>query len=319
MDSDDDFGIDASTEKYDVPDALPLRVPEPYVPPPKAAYEGYGGEDDDEDYEAAHPGRGGRESSRRVRQFTVAALEAGEDYGEAAGSDGDESFTMPKSKRGGGGGGGRPRASGRAAAQPPMRVGDEVKLRDDAERGVVTERLAGSWLMVKYASGYESKQRPGQLVALDGTPGLERLTDDERALCAAPLDLVISLQAHIDRDVAVATASHEGSVKNQYVDKDGAQRRQFIVFRDRGALGVRCDVCDVDQVLSDTIRAVAAADPSKVCHTLKAHCGYYAGSRASSDSERHICGLQKLVPPEVGTLGFGLVGSAKPVARFSAE
>ena len=131
MDSDDDFGIDASTEKYDVPDALPLRVPEPYVPPPKAAYEGYGGEDDDEDYEAAHPGRGGRESSRRVRQFTVAALEAGEDYGEAAGSDGDESFTMPKSKRGGGGGGGRPRASGRAAAQPPMRVGESTLANAD--------------------------------------------------------------------------------------------------------------------------------------------------------------------------------------------
>ena len=56
-----------------------------------------------------------------------------------------------------------------------------------------------------------------------------------------------------------------------------------------------------------------AADSSQVCHTLKAHCGYYAGSRASSDSERHITALQALLPDEVGTLGFGLVGSAKPV------
>ena len=116
--------------------------------------------------------------------------------------------------------------------------------------------------MVKYASGYASKQRPGQLVALSGGPGLEALTEGERELCAKPLDEVASLQAHIDRDVAVATAARGGKVKNQFVDKDDSQRRQFVVFRDRGMLGVRCDVCDVKQVLSDTIRAVASSDPS---------------------------------------------------------
>ena len=38
-----------------------------------------------------------------------------------------------------------------------MRVGDEVKLKEDKggrkERGVVVERLAGSWLLVKRAAG----------------------------------------------------------------------------------------------------------------------------------------------------------------------
>ena len=213
-------------------------------------------------------------------------------------SDGDESFaapTEPKAKKA------RTAVRRSAGAQPPFDVGAEVRLKDDLERGIVTERLAGSWLMVKYplrrlrlqgattaaatrivlrrvaatprrehvdgprrdrvrrryASGYASKQRPGQLVALTGGPGLEPLTDAEKELCAQETDAVASLQAHVDRDVTVATTS-AGSVKNQFVDAKGAKRRQFVVFEDGGQLGVRCDICGMPQVLSDTIRGVAS-------------------------------------------------------------
>ena len=80
----DSIPIEESNEKMYVPEFIPRQVPEPYVPPPKQAYEGYGGGSDEEDYEAAHPARGGRESSRRVRQLTRVALDAGLDYGEAS-------------------------------------------------------------------------------------------------------------------------------------------------------------------------------------------------------------------------------------------
>ena len=182
----------------------------------------------------------------------------------------------------------------------------------------MTERLAGSWLLVRYCSGYESKQRPGQLSALLGGPGLEPLTDGERALCKEPLDQVASLQAHVDRDVIVATTGGTmgPGIRNVFDDKNGVRRRQFVVFRDEGMLSVRCEVCEARQVLSDTIRNVAEKDPSKVCHALKAHCGYYAGSRASSDSERHIRNLQLMLPDTAGRVGFGLVGNAKDTGNY---
>ena len=160
---------------------------------------------------------------------------------------------------------------------------------------------------MRYCSGYESKQRPGQLSALLGGPGLEPLTDGERALCKEPLDQVASLQAHVDRDVIVATTGGTmgPGIRNVFDDKNGVRRRQFVVFRDEGMLSVRCEVCEARQILSDTIRNVAEKDPSKVCHALKAHCGYYAGSRASSDPERHIRNLQLMLPDTAGRVGFG--------------
>ena len=96
-------------------------------------------------------------------------------------------------------------------------------------------------------------------------PGLEPLTDGERALCKEPLDQVASLQAHVDRDVIVATTGGTmgPGIRNVFDDKNGVRRRQFVVFRDEGMLSVRCEVCEARQVLSDTIRNVAEKDPSK--------------------------------------------------------
>ena len=139
-------------------------------------------------------------------------------------------------------------------------------------------------------------------------------------MCKEPLDQVASLQAHVDRDVIVATTGGTmgPGIRNVFDDKNGVRRRQFVVFRDEGMLSVRCEVCEARQVLSDTIRNVAEKDPSKVCHALKAHCGYYAGSRASSDSERHIRNLQLMLPDTAGRVGFGLVGNAKDTGTIGA-
>ena len=288
-----------------------VQIPAPYVPPPQQQYESPAQEDD------AYAVRESREASKRVRKATQAVL----DGGGGDGNDSDGSFTVkerrPKRARPAPTGEVR-RAHRGTTTEPPIRVGQEVCLKGEAERGIVTERLAGSWLLVRYCSGYESKQRPGQLSALLGGPGLEPLTEGERLLCKEPLDQVASLQAHVDRDVIVATTGGTmgPGIRNVFDDKNGVRRRQFVVFRDEGMLSVRCEVCEARQILSDTIRNVAEKDPSKVCHALKAHCGYYAGSRASSDSERHIRNLQLMLPDTAGRVGFGLVGNAKDTGNY---
>lgn len=304
-DEEDDLGIQESDNTLSTgEEKVRVVIPPPFVPPALTEYQEPAQEDD------AYAVRESREASKRVRQATRAVMDGG-----AEDNDSDGSFTVKerKPKRAKKEGSEVRRAHRGTTTEPPIRVGQEVCLKGEAERGLVTERLAGSWLLVRYCSGYESKQRPGQLLALSSGPGLEPLTEGEKGLVKEPLDKVASLQAHVDRDVIVASSGGltGPGIRNVFDDRGGVRRRQFVVFREQGMLSVRCEVCEARQILSDTIRNVAERDPSKVCHALKAHCGYYAGSRASSDSERHIQNLQAMLPDTAGRVGFGLVGSAK--------
>ena len=113
--------------------------------------------------------------------------------------------------------------------------------------------------MVKFARGYESKMRPRQLRRVEGA-----LTASEMAAVRAPLDAAASLQVRIDASIAVATRERGSAIANCFVDKYGAARRQFVAFRGTdGRYGVRCEVCDVKQVLSEAMQKAQTLGPRR--------------------------------------------------------
>ena len=52
---------------------------------------------------------------------------------------------------------------------------------------------------------------------------------------------------------------------------------------------MRCDVCDLEQVLPES--AVADGSRGKIVHALKSHCGYYAAR--SREGKRDATSLQR--------------------------
>ena len=112
-----------------------------------------------------------------------------------------------------------PRRGGAGAAG--LQPGQAVCCANDASRrGVVVKQTAGSWLLVRFARGGETKARPSQLRALRAD---EALSADERAALAAPFDAVRDVQDAIDADVRVAS-SDGGFLPNAYVDKGGERQ-----------------------------------------------------------------------------------------------
>lgn len=174
------------------------------------------------------------------------------------------------------------------------------------------KQTAGSWLLVRFARGGETKARPSQLRALRAD---EALSADERAALAAPFDAVRDVQDAIDADVRVAS-SDGGFLPNAYVDKGGERRLQFVAYKldgDNGGVGVRCDVCDLEQVLPES--AVADGSRGKIVHALKSHCGYYAACSMSA-SNAHIAALQDRVAE---TLRRGMPGDHLSSAQAAAQ
>lgn len=160
---------------------------------------------------------------------------------------------------------------------------------DPQRRGVVVKQTAGSWLLVRFARGGETKARPSQLRALRTD---EALTDKEKEELAKPFDPVRDVQDAVDADVRVAAADG-GFVANVFIDRDGTERRQFEAYAlPGGGVGARCGVCGLDQVLPES--AVSDGGRGKVVHALKSHCGYYAACSMSA-SNAHIAALQELV------------------------
>ncbi|KAH8065211.1 hypothetical protein JL722_2119 [Aureococcus anophagefferens] len=100
----------------------------------------------------------------------------------------------------------------------------------------------------------------------------EALSADERAALAAPFDAVRDVQDAIDADVRVAS-SDGGFLPNAYVDKGGERRLQFVAYKldgDTGGVGVRCDVCDLEQACSmSASNAHIAALQDRVAETLR--------------------------------------------------
>ena len=179
---------------------------------------------------------------------------------------------------------------------------------DPQRRGVVVKQTAGSWLLVRFARGGETKARPSQLRALRSD---EALTEKEKEELAKPFDPVRDVQDAVDADVRVAAADG-GFVGNVFIDRDGTERRQFEAYAlPGGGVGARCGVCGLDQVLPES--AVADGGRGKVVHALKSHCGYYAACSMSA-SNAHIAALQELVaePLRRGMPGDAERPQAKP-------
>ena len=111
-----------------------VQIPAPYVPPPQQQYESPAQEDD------AYACPESREASKRVRKATQAVLEGG----GGDGNDSDGSFTVkerrPKRARPAPTGEVR-RAHRGTTTEPPIRVGQEVCLKGEAERGIVTGKI----------------------------------------------------------------------------------------------------------------------------------------------------------------------------------
>ena len=111
------------------------------------------------------------------------------------------------------------------------------------------KQTAGSWLLVRFARGGETKARPSQLRALRSD---EALTEKEKEELAKPFDPVRDVQDAVDADVRVAAADG-GFVGNVFIDRDGTERRQFEAYAlPGGGVGARCGVCGLDQVLPES-------------------------------------------------------------------
>ena len=96
----------------------------------------------------------------------------------------------------------------------------------------------------------------------------------------------------------------------------GERRFQFVAYKldgDNGGVGVRCDVCDLEQVLPES--AVADGSRGKIVHALKSHCGYYAACSMSA-SNAHIAALQDRVAE---TLRRGMPGDHLSSAQAAAQ
>ncbi|KAK7232424.1 hypothetical protein SO694_00032121 [Aureococcus anophagefferens] len=139
----------------------------------------------------------------------------------------------------------------------------------------------------------------------------EALSADERAALAAPFDAVRDVQDAIDADVRVAS-SDGGFLPNASTPTRGAAGFQFAAYKldgDNGGVGVRCDVCDLEQVLPES--AVADGSRGKIVHALKSHCGYYAARREDKRDATSLQPLRRLrrLPREEGRAvrerGFG--------------
>ena len=76
---------------------------------------------------------------------------------------------------------------------------------DPQRRGVVVKQTAGSWLLVRFTGGSQTKARPSHLRALRSD---EALTDKEKEELAKPFDPVRDVQDAVDADVRAVSYTH---------------------------------------------------------------------------------------------------------------
>ena len=144
--------------------------------------------------------------------------------------------------------------------------GDHVSLiKDPTRRGLIVD-VVSTWRSVRWSGRGTSNHRPGELV-----PAM--LTVTELAKARAPVEAAALLQQMLDEEIML-TADNGVRVANSFPRADGTPGRQLTALRDAGGeWRVRCEVCDIPNILAPGKLREPDADPRDIASQAKRHVG----------------------------------------------